>query len=209
VNINGHLGELALRRRRAGETLDGGPAPGEVEAHLATCAACKARARALDDEQRRFEQEISFDRFAAGVERAARSTAPRRRGPARVWLYPTLAMAAAVALVVTFAPRHDGSGRSERGAANRIANRIKGGAGVTVRVAGATDSGRRASTRPSRWRPASGCASAISRVATAIFSPSLSTSVARSRRSTRSGVPASPSPTTGSAPRATCPTAWS
>jgi hypothetical protein len=138
VIIRGHLGELALRRRRAGETLDGGPALKEVEAHLAACAVCKARVRALDDEQRRFEREISFDRFAAGVERAARSTAPRRRGPARVWLYPTLAMAAAVALVVTFAPRHDGSGRSERGAANRIANRIKGGAGVTVRVAGAT-----------------------------------------------------------------------
>jgi hypothetical protein len=134
VNINGHLGELALRRRRAGETLDGGPAPGEVEAHLAACSACKARVRALDDEQRHFEQEISFDRFAAGVERAARSTAPRRRAPARIWLYPTLAMAAAVALVVTFAPRHAGDGRSDRGAANRI----KGGAGVTVRVAGAT-----------------------------------------------------------------------
>jgi hypothetical protein len=37
---------------------------------------------------------------------------------------------------VTFAPRHEGGDRSERGAANR-ANRIKGGAGVTVRVAGA------------------------------------------------------------------------
>jgi hypothetical protein len=136
VNIHGHLGELELRRRRAGETPDGGPAPGEVAAHLATCAVCKARVRALDDEQHHFEQEISFDRFAAGVERAARSATPRRRAPARVWLYPTLAMAAAVALVVTFAPRHGGGDRSERGAANR-ANRIKGGAGVTVRVAGA------------------------------------------------------------------------
>src|ERR1022692_3375450 len=103
MNTSEHLGELTLRRRRAGEPLDGIAAVEAVDAHLATCAACKARSRALDDEQRRFEQEISFDRFAAGVERAARGTAPRpvRRSPARVWLYPMVAMAAGVALVVT------------------------------------------------------------------------------------------------------------
>ena len=66
-----HIGELTLRRRRAGEALGAdGPA---IEAHATSCADCRARIRALDDEQRRFEQEISFDRFAAGVERAARS----------------------------------------------------------------------------------------------------------------------------------------
>jgi len=97
MNTSGHLGELTLRRRRAGEPLDGAGAIETVDAHLAACAACKARSRALDDEQRRFEQEISFDRFAAGVERATRSgaPAPRRRVPARVWLFPTMAMAAA------------------------------------------------------------------------------------------------------------------
>ena len=128
MNTSGHLGELTLRRRRAGEPLDGAGAIETVDAHLAACAACKARSRGLDDEQRRFEQEISFDRFAAGVERATRSgaSAPRRRVPARVWLFPTMAMAAAVALVFTFAPRTP----------TRDANRIKGGAGVTVRVAG-------------------------------------------------------------------------
>ena len=74
-----HIGELALRRRRAGEALGSdGPA---IEAHATSCADCRARIRALDDEQRRFEQEISFDRFAAGVERAARS-APRGAGAA-------------------------------------------------------------------------------------------------------------------------------
>jgi hypothetical protein len=129
MNASGHLGEMTLRRRRAGESLGGGAAVEAVDAHLAACAVCKARSRALDDEQRRFEREISFDRFAAGVERAARSAAvPRRRVRARIWLYPAMAMAAAVALVVTFAAR----GRSGD------ANRIKGGAGMTVRVAGAT-----------------------------------------------------------------------
>ena len=138
MNTSEHLGELTLRRRRAGEPLDGIAAVEAVDAHLATCAACKARSRALDDEQRRFEQEISFDRFAAGVERAARGTAPRpvRRSPARVWLYPMVAMAAGVALVVTFYPKVPNV-RSTR-ALGPAANRIKGGAGVTVRVAGAT-----------------------------------------------------------------------
>jgi hypothetical protein len=131
-----HLGELTLRRRRAGEALGGAGEAEKIDHHLAACAACKARLRALDDEQRRFEQEISFDRFAAGVERAARQTAaakadrPRAR---RIWWYPALAMAAGVALVLTFVPR-----ASNRGGAWEGPNHIKGGAGVTVRVAGAS-----------------------------------------------------------------------
>jgi hypothetical protein len=131
MNAGEHVGELTLRCRRAGEPFDGAGALEQIDAHLTTCPACKARIRVLDDEQRRFEQEISFDRFAAGVERAARGmvVAPRRRVPARGWIFPTLAMAAAIALVVTFAPRTP----------DRSANRIKGGgAGVTVRVAGPT-----------------------------------------------------------------------
>ena len=131
MNAEGHIGELELRRRRVGEPLGAeGPA---IEAHAAGCAECKARIRALDDEQRRFEAAISFDRFAAGVERAARgpSTLSRRRAPIRGWLVvPALAMAAAVAVIVTFhgpstrvhPPGYDG---------------IKGGAGMIVRVAGA------------------------------------------------------------------------
>lgn len=132
MNREGHIGELELRRRHAGETL-GAEAP-VIEAHAAACAECKARIRAFDDEQRRFEAAISFDRFAAGVERAARGprAAPRRRAPMRSWMIlPTLAMAAAVAVIVTFRgpsgpvhpPGYDG---------------IKGGAGMLVRVAGAT-----------------------------------------------------------------------
>ncbi len=131
-----HLGELTLRRRRAGEAPGGAGEAEKIDVHLAACAACKARLRALDDEQRRFEQEISFDRFAAGVERAARQTTaaradrPRAR---RIWWYPALAMAAGVALVITFVPRASNRGGNDRDATNRI----KGGAGVTVRVAGA------------------------------------------------------------------------
>jgi hypothetical protein len=131
---NGHIGELALRRRRAGETAAAGAAQ---EAHLATCAECRARLRAFDDEQRRFEQEISFDRFAAGVERAARgeATAERRRQQRRAvnrgWFYPMAALAAGIAIMVTFVPRPGSGPGREHG------NRIKGGAGITIRVAGA------------------------------------------------------------------------
>jgi hypothetical protein len=131
MNVEGHIGELDLRRRRAGEALGAeGPI---IEAHASACAECKARIRALDDEQRRFEAAISFDRFAAGVERAARGApaAVRRRAPIRSWMVvPTLAMAAAVAVVVTF-----------RGPSTRVHppgyDGIKGGAGMIVRVAGA------------------------------------------------------------------------
>ena len=128
MNAGGHIGELALRRRHAGEAL--GDQAAAIEAHVETCADCRTRLRALDDEQRRFEDEISFDRFAAGVERAARGTSPPRRARPRFWVtVPALAAAAAVALVATF---RDPARPPESG------NRIKGGAGITVRVAGAT-----------------------------------------------------------------------
>jgi hypothetical protein len=117
----GHVGELALRRHRAGEAV--GDA---VAAHVAACADCRARGRALDDEQRRFERDVSFDRFAAGVERAARGDRRRRRPSAPLaWvLAPMIAAAATLALVVTFVPGPRGP------------NRTKGGAWITVRVAG-------------------------------------------------------------------------
>src|SRR5687768_16314128 len=93
---NGHIAELTLRRRRAGEAL-GADAPA-IDEHATTCADCRARLRALDDEQRRFEDEISFDRFSAGVERAARSARPARRAVrTRVWMSSMAGMAAAAA----------------------------------------------------------------------------------------------------------------
>jgi Domain of unknown function (DUF4384) len=118
---NSHLGELALRRFRVGEALGN-------SAHADACADCRARLKTLDDEQRRFEQEFSFDRFAAGVERASRSRqAPRRTRTwwpsLRVLAIPTLSLAAGMVLFVTMT-------------GDRISpNRIKGGADITVRVA--------------------------------------------------------------------------
>ena len=126
---NEHIGELTLRRRRAGEAL--GPDGPAIDAHASACADCRARLRALDDEQRRFEQEISFDRFAAGVERAARGASKAKaRRPifTNAWVAPMLAMAACLVVMVTFVPRpvmHPPS-----------TTRTKGSAGITVRVAG-------------------------------------------------------------------------
>jgi hypothetical protein len=132
MNAAGHIGELDLRRHRAGEAL--GESGAAIAEHARTCAECKARLRALDDEQRRFEGAISFDRFAAGVERAARGARPApRRLPARVWALPTLAMAAAVAVVVTFhGPKQAGDLVD-----GTPGIRTKGGAGMIVRIAGA------------------------------------------------------------------------
>jgi len=118
----GHVGELALRRLRAGEAL-------ADAAHAAACADCRARGKALDEEQRRFEQEISFDRFAAGVERAARRTeAPRRAPPLRTlrFMLPTLSLAAGVALFVGLTGKHPLTPVGHNG--------LKGGAAITVRV---------------------------------------------------------------------------
>ncbi len=122
-----HIGELKLRRLRAGEPL-GDEAPA-LTAHAAACAPCRARLKDIDDEQRRFEQAISFDRFSAGVERAARRPAPVPAwAPRARWLTPALGAAAALALVVTFGARQRGADEHNRG------NRTKGGADVVVRI---------------------------------------------------------------------------
>lgn len=129
MTASGHPGELTLRRRRAGEALSGGTnaqIDADIDAHLAACGDCRARLRALDDEQRRFEAEISFDRFAAGVQRAARAPARTRRGTPGAWIYSAVAMAAGVAIVLTV----------RTPAPNPRGDRLKGGAGMTVRVAG-------------------------------------------------------------------------
>jgi hypothetical protein len=119
-----HVGELALRRFRAGEAFP------EVE-HIGACVDCRARVKSLDDEQRRFEQEISFDRFAAGVERASRAAETPRQAPARApsWRFvvPTLAVAAGVALFVVVPRRDAGPYHGIKGGAAAITVRVSAG----------------------------------------------------------------------------------
>lgn len=124
-----HPGELTLRRLLAGE------APAEAQAHAAACAACRARLAAFAEEQQRFEAQIPFERFAAGVERAART--PRQARPARSWAVRVgLALAATLAVGVT----------AKLALGERPHTHLKGGAGVEVVVAGATQ--RPGSTDP-------------------------------------------------------------
>jgi hypothetical protein len=108
---DGHLAEIALRRYRAGELANAQCA--ETDHHLAGCAPCRSKLRVLVEEERAFQQEIPFERFAGGVERAQR--VPRRQRPRRLW-FAGLGGALAAAAVVLLLVR----------APNTATNRIKG-----------------------------------------------------------------------------------
>jgi len=116
-----HVAELALRCYRAGELAS--EACAEVERHLATCPACRAKMRILVEEQRTFEREISFERFAGGVERAQR--VPRQR-PRRAWVFGLSGVVAAAAvalfLVRVSTPGHNRSKGGSVEAMARIAS---------------------------------------------------------------------------------------
>jgi len=124
-----HVAELRLRRYRAGElSAEEGVA---TEHHLGTCSSCRGKLRLLVEEQRAFEREIPFERFAGGVERARRVPRPR---PSRVWFagFAGVLAAAAVAVFLVRGPAPS-------------ANRTKGsGVEATVRVASADASAQRA-----------------------------------------------------------------
>ncbi len=92
-----HVAELALRCYRAGEFPP--EAGAELDRHLAACPSCRAKMRALVEEQRAFEREIPFERFAGGVERAQR--VPRQR-PRRAWILGLAGVVAAAALALFF-----------------------------------------------------------------------------------------------------------
>lgn len=116
-----HPGSLTLRRLLAGEVLN------DVKAHVELCDACKATVASFSSEQQQFEAEISFDRFAAGVERAARQQSKPKRAD---WPRVALAIAATVTLLagVQFALSSIEPGGST--------SRIKGSASVQAVVAG-------------------------------------------------------------------------
>src|SRR6516164_8878210 len=114
-----HASELSLRRLFAQEVV-----AADVKAHADTCEQCRARLKVIEEEQRRFEAAIPFERFAAGVERAGRN--PRQvEAPARGWVRYAMAVAAGL-IVIAAVPAllpHNGS-------------RVKGGTGIDVIVAG-------------------------------------------------------------------------
>ena len=129
----GHVGELRLRRFRAGEFT--GPEHDQIARHTSECASCRSKLRLLQEEQRLFERDIPFERFAGGVERAAR--VPRVRPP-RVWaLSSAFALVAAAAVMVMVWP----FGKPVEVLRGR--NHIKGGDSALMRIATAAGENQR------------------------------------------------------------------
>jgi len=144
-----HVGDLLLRRLRAGELA--GAQKADAAAHVAGCADCGRRLDGLAAEQRAFEEAISFDRFAAGVERATR--VPHPTAKRRAWARPTSmrsffiatgvgALASAFALALGLRPLIDSGGLRPLIGGDHVINRVKGStrASVTIRI-GAGDTG--------------------------------------------------------------------
>lgn len=120
--MSAHLSKWTLRRLHAGELPDT-EAP-RARAHVSTCAECHGVVKGLEGEQTRFEAEIPFDRFEAGVERTSRK---RPAAPSRPRLNgPVVAVAATVLLTVAVQPLLSES----------PGNRLKGGAMAELRIGG-------------------------------------------------------------------------
>lgn len=127
-----HPGEMKLRRLRAGELEDAESQ--QLQGHLAGCGRCRVRLKSLELEQEQFEREISFDRFAAGVQRAVKSAEPRRVR----WALPAVGMVAAVLVAIVTAPlvmRAAGT-----------SSRRKGSSEVVLRIAGKDGAAQRAAS---------------------------------------------------------------
>lgn len=142
----GPFGNLTLRRYRAGELDEESRAA--IHKALAEDPELRARLAAFDAEQAAFEAAVPFERFAGGVERAARELRLQGRHPrltSRPWFASAgLALAAAAALLLWARP--DDGGRPRNAETPLGANRIKGvehGANPEVRVANASGAAQR------------------------------------------------------------------
>ncbi|WP_257458145.1 ACP synthase [Archangium lipolyticum] len=121
--MSAHLSEWTLRRLHVGELPEAESQ--RAREHVAACAECHAVLAGLEANQARFEAEVPFERFAAGVERIvkegpAEKTRPRLNGL-------LVAVAATVLLAVAVRPL-----LSEPPAGNRL----KGGASAELRIGG-------------------------------------------------------------------------
>lgn len=130
--MTSHASELRLRQLFAGEAVDP-----SLKAHTDSCDVCRAKLRGLEEEQRKFEAAIPFERFAAGVERAGRQPRQVVAVPERKWMRYAMAIAATVLVVASgsLLLKQDVTG-----------NRIKGSAGIDIVVAGASNGPQRAAS---------------------------------------------------------------
>jgi hypothetical protein len=120
--MSAHLSEWTLRRLHAGELP--GKESQHARAHVSACAECHGVMKGLEADQDRFEAQVPFNRFAAGVERALNRP---REEPSRARLNGLLmAVAATVLLVVMARPM----------LSDPPTNRLKGGASAELRIGG-------------------------------------------------------------------------
>jgi hypothetical protein len=120
--MSAHLSEWTLRRLHAGE-LPGKEAE-QAREHVSGCAGCQALVKGLEANQARFEAEVPFARFEAGVERALNK--PKTQPSRNLRTGVLVAMAASVLLVVLVRPM----------LSQPPTNRLKGGASAELRVGG-------------------------------------------------------------------------
>jgi hypothetical protein len=137
AHLSEHPSEWTLRRLHVGE-LPADEAT-RTRTHVAECERCGAVLLKAKEAQRQFEAELPFERFEAGVERAAERARKRQllESSRARWVGPLMAVAATVLVVVAVRPllaTDPGTGV-----------RTKGGAVAELRIGGADGSQRVAS----------------------------------------------------------------
>jgi hypothetical protein len=135
-----HVGDLRLRRFRAGEFS--GEVREKIARHTAECGSCRAQLRLLQEEQRQFERDIPFERFAGGVERACRVPRPR---PKRRWAMGGAfgLVAAAAVVVLLWRPSGRVGDFGSRDVRHAGFNQTKGGLSAVARIASASGAPQR------------------------------------------------------------------
>jgi Domain of unknown function (DUF4384) len=121
--MSAHLSEWTLRRLHVGELP---PTESQrAREHVAACAACHGVLKGFEATQARFEAEVPFERFAAGVERVLKEGPAARARPQLNGLL--VAVAATVLLAVAVRPFLPGSPGG---------NQLKGGASAELVIGG-------------------------------------------------------------------------
>ena len=134
--MSAHESEWTLRRLHAGELAAAEAA--RAQAHAAGCETCAQALRGFDDAQARFEAEVPFERFEAGVERALQRQRRQdtARPPPRRWVATTVAIAASLLVVVLVRPLLSPKSTAPTAPGGLGLNRLKGGAAAELRIGG-------------------------------------------------------------------------
>ncbi|WP_224246276.1 DUF4384 domain-containing protein [Hyalangium gracile] len=139
AQLSEHPTEWTLRRLHAGELATDEAI--RARTHAASCERCGAVLREAEEAQHKFESELPFERFEAGVKQAeekARRQEASQRAARQRWMGTAVALAATVLVVVAARPLLSSSPVS--------GVRTKGGATAELRIGGGEGSQRVART---------------------------------------------------------------